>query len=248
MVIVIALWQLLTSVLGVPAFILPSPAAVGATIAGSWSVLASNSLVTLEETVVGFALALVIGVAVSMAMTLWKPVEDTLSPLVVLTQVIPKVAIAPLVVVYLGFGESSRIFLAFVIAFFPVIINTMLGLNSVEAELLELMATLGASRWQVMAKIRLRRAIPYIVEGSKITMTLAVIGAVVGEFSAGDTGLGYLIEYASSQIETSLAFASLVVLVMMGIVLYELVALVGHILEPKGVRKAEVSAGSRWTS
>ena len=246
--LLVVAWQAATSVGHVPEYVLPSPISVAGSIWDHWRLLVANAGVTLQETLIGFALALIVGVGLSVVMTLWLPLQEALYPLVILTQVIPKVAIAPLVVLYLGFGQEPKIFLAFVIAFFPVVINTTLGLNSVAPELLELMATLGSSRWQVMTKVRLHRAVPYIVEGSKITMTLAVIGAIVGELDSGSSGLGYLIKYATSEIETALAFASLVVLVAIGVTLFEAVDLVGRVLMPKGTRKVEVSAGSRWTS
>jgi NitT/TauT family transport system permease protein len=119
-------------------------------------------------------------------------VEEATYPLIVFTQVIPKVAIAPLLIVYLGFGLEPKVFLAFLVCFFPIVINTTLGLKNVSPELLELLTSLRATKWQVLWKVRVHRAVPSFVEGAKIAITLAVIGAVVAEFVSGNRGLGYL--------------------------------------------------------
>ncbi len=248
MLLLLAAWQAAVSLAHVPEYVLPAPGVVGSTVLAQRDLLLMHAGVTLEETLLGFALALVVGCVLAIIMTLWRSLHDALFPLVILTQVIPKVAITPLVVLYLGFGQSPKVFLAFVIAFFPVVINTTLGLNSISPDLVEMMASLGADRWQVMTKVRLRRAIPYVVEGSKITMTLAVIGAIVAELDSGNSGLGYLIKYASSEVDTALAFASLFVLVAMGILLFELVDVLGRLALPPGGRKVELAGSSRWTS
>lgn len=241
-------WQAAVSLAHVPEYVLPAPESVGSRMVTDRGLLLMHAGITLDETLLGFVLALVVGCGLAIVMTLSRSLHDALFPLVILTQVIPKVAITPLIVLYLGFGQSPKVFLAFVIAFFPVVINTTLGLNSISPDLVELMASLGATRWQVMTKVRLRRAVPYVVEGSKITMTLAVIGAIVAELDSGNSGLGYLIKYASSEVDTSLAFASLFVLVGMGIVLFELVDIAGRFALPPGGRKVELAGGSRWTS
>ena len=248
LILMVVIWQLVSVIWRIPQYILPRPGSVAISVGDNWSLLLRQARVTLEETLLGFVLALAVGVLLSVVMMLWQPVQDALYPLVVLTQVIPKVAIAPLVVIYLGFGQSPKVFLAFVIAFFPVVINTTLGLKSVAPELIELMASLGASRWQIMVKVRLRRALPYVIEGSKVTITLAVIGAVVGEFNSGSEGLGYLIQYASSNIDTALAYAALFVLVVMGIVLFEVLDIFGRKATHHRGRQAEVTSGSKWTS
>jgi NitT/TauT family transport system permease protein len=153
--------------------------------------------------------------------------------------VIPKVAVAPLIIVYMGFGMEPKVFLAFLVSFFPIVINTALGLKSVDPELLELLVSLRATRWQILRKVRWYRALPHIVEGSKIAITLAVIGAIVGEFSAGSTGLGYLIASAASSVNTTLSFASLFVLIIVGIVLFEVIHVVGILITPWRRQRSE---------
>jgi len=194
--------------------------------------LMRHAQATVYTTLVGFVLSVLFGIGLSMLIVWSRMFEDAVYPLVVMTQVIPKVAIAPLLIVYLGFGQEPKIFLAFLVSFFPMVINTTLGMKSVSVELLELLATLKASRWQLMRKVRFKRALPYMVEGAKIAITLAVIGAVVGEFSSGGVGLGYLILSASSNLDTTLGFSSLFVLIVIGVILFEIIHVGGRLLMP----------------
>lgn len=228
----IVLWELAVRVAEIPRFLLPPPSAVVGYTYENIGLLSTFALDTLLATLVGFGLAMAIGIAIAIAIV-WSPTfEDATYPIIVVTQVMPKVAIAPLLVVYLGFDLAPKVFLAFLVSFFPVVINTTLGLKSVSVELTELLATLGAKKWQVMVKVRLWRAIPYIVEGAKIAITLAVIGAIIGEFSAGNQGLGYLITSAASNLDTTLGFSALLLLVLIGVLLFELIDVGGRLLTP----------------
>jgi NitT/TauT family transport system permease protein len=226
------LWELVVRVFDIPRFLLPAPSAVLVETFERFDLLMRHTEATLYSTLVGFVLSVLFGIALSMLIVWSRTFEDAVYPLVVMTQVIPKVAIAPLLIVYLGFGQEPKIFLAFLVSFFPMVINTTLGMKSVSVELLELLATLKANRWQVMTKVRFRRAMPYMVEGAKIAITLAVIGAIVGEFSAGGTGLGYLILSASSNLDTTLGFSALFVLIIMGVILFEIIHVGGRWLMP----------------
>ena len=229
---IIVLWELIVDVYDVPRFLLPAPSAVLAATVDRFDLLMHHAQATVYSTVVGFILAVLFGIGLSMLIVWSRTFEDAAYPLVVTTQVIPKVAIAPLLIVYLGFGQEPKIFLAFLIAFFPMVINTTHGMKSVSVELLELLATLKANRWQVMTKVRFRRAMPYMVEGAKIAITLAVIGAIVGEFSAGGRGLGYLILSSSSNLDTTLGFSALLVLIIVGVILFEIIHVGGRLLMP----------------
>lgn len=228
----LAAWELAVRMLEIPRFLLPAPTAVLQFTVENVDLLAPHTLSTLLTTIVGFLLAVGFGVALSIAIVSSRTFEDAIYPLIVVTQVIPKVAVAPLLIVYLGFGQEPKIFLAFLISFFPMVINTTLGMKSVSEELLELLAILRASRWQIMRKVRFMRAIPFMVEGAKIAITLAVIGAVVGEFSAGSSGLGYLILASSAQVNTIQAFSALLVLIVTGVVLFEIIHIGGRLLTP----------------
>lgn len=225
-------WEFVVLVGDIPRFLLPAPSEVLAETFDRFDLLMRHAGSTLYSTVAGFLLSVVFGVTLSVLIVWSRTFEDAVYPLVVVTQVIPKVAIAPLLIVYLGFGQEPKIFLAFLISFFPMVINTTLGMKSVSVELLELLATLKASKWQIMRKVRFRGAMPYMVEGAKIAITLAVIGAIVGEFSAGGQGLGYLILSASSNLDTVLGFSALLVLIVMGLLLFEIIHIGGRLLMP----------------
>jgi NitT/TauT family transport system permease protein len=228
----VVVWELAVQLADIPRFLLPPPSAVVGYTYENIGLLSSFAVDTLISTLAGFALALLIGIAIAIVIV-WSPTfEDATYPIIVVTQVMPKVAIAPLLVVYLGFDLTPKIFLAFLVSFFPVVINTTLGLKSVSVELQELLATLGARKDQVMFKVRLWRAIPYIVEGAKIAITLAVIGAIIGEFSAGNQGLGYLITSAASNLDTTLGFSALLLLVLIGVLLFEVIDVGGRLLTP----------------
>lgn len=231
------LWEIGVRVAGVPEFLLPKPSRIVEFMVANAELLWRHGQATILATLLGFALAIAFGVAVAAAIVWSEPFERAVYPLIVMTQVIPKVAIAPLIIVYLGFGLEPKIFLAFLVSFFPVVINTALGMRSVDRELLELLVSLRATKWQIMHKVRWYRALPHLVEGAKIAITLAIIGAIVGEFSAGNVGLGYLIVASSSSVNTTMSFASLFVLIIGGIVFFELIHLAGLLMTP-WVRRA----------
>jgi NitT/TauT family transport system permease protein len=226
------IWELAVQLFSIREFLLPRPTRVLEFLIQNPGLFAQHAQATIIATLGGFVLALIFGVALAVAIVWSAPFERAVYPLVVTTQVIPKVAVAPLIVVYMGFGMEPKVFLAFLVSFFPIVINTALGLKSVDPELLELLISLRASRWQIMRKVRWYRALPNVMEGAKIAVTLAVIGAIVGEFSAGSMGLGYLIASAASSVNTTLSFASLFVLIAVGIVLFEAIHVIGLLMTP----------------
>jgi NitT/TauT family transport system permease protein len=233
----LVVWEVVVRSRGVPQYLLPAPSVIIAYTVSHLNFLMPAAGATTAETILGFGLSVVFGILASMAIVWSRVFEDAIYPLVVITQVIPKVAIAPLLIIYLGFGLESKVFLSFLISFFPMMINTTLGMKSVSPELLELLASLKATKWQIMRKVRFHRAIPYMVEGAKIAITLAVIGAIVGEFTAGSEGLGYLILSASSSLDTVQAFSALFVLIVIGVVLFEIIQIAGERLTPAPMRR-----------
>jgi len=223
---------------GLPSYIAPAPSDVVATFFAALPRLLVNGWVTTYVTVIGFVIALVVGLLLAIGIVWWKPFDRAVSPLLVIAQVIPKVAVAPLLIVYLGFGYEPRIALAFLIAFFPIVINTVLGMRTVDPKLIDLLTSLRATRMQVMSKIRLPNSIPFVVEGAKIAITLALIGTIVGEFMAGDRGLGVLIQLSSAQLDTRMTFASLVALSVIGLVTYWGVGALGALIQRWQRRRA----------
>ncbi len=213
-----------------PAYIVPAPSAVIETLFDRLPRILANSWYTAYVTVVGFAIALAVGVLLAIGIVSWRPFDRAVSPLLVVAQVIPKVAIAPILIVYLGYGIEPRIVLAFLIAFFPVVINTVLGLRSVDPNLLHLLQSLRATRTQVLLKVRLPNSLPYAVSGAKIAITLALIGTVVGEFTAGEFGLGVLIQVTSAQLDTPMTFAALIALSLIGLITYWGVGALGALI------------------
>jgi NitT/TauT family transport system permease protein len=231
-VLVLALWQLATSVLGVPAYLVPSPETVVATLIARSSSIAENGLVTLFVTVASFVAATVLGVGSAVLICGFRPVERLVLPLIVFSQVVPKVAIAPLLVIWLGFSIKSRVVVAFLVCFFPIVIATVSGLKSVEAELLHLTRQLRASRWQSFWMVGLPSALPQMFAGFKVAITLAVVGAIVAEFVGADSGLGYLLLVANGNFDVPLAFSVLVALTVMGVALYGAIELIERLALP----------------
>jgi NitT/TauT family transport system permease protein len=228
----LALWQLAVSVLGVPAYLVPSPAAVLATFVQRWSSIAENGLATLLVTVASFLAAIVLGVASAVLICGFRAVERLVLPLIVFSQVVPKVAIAPLLVIWLGFSIKSRVIVAFLICFFPIVIGTVTGLKSVEAELVHLTRQLRATRWQSFWMVGLPSALPQMFAGFKVAITLAVVGAIVAEFVGADSGLGYLLLVANGNFDVALAFSVLVTLTVMGVALYGVIELIERLALP----------------
>jgi NitT/TauT family transport system permease protein len=188
--------------------------------------------VTLYETFVGFILAVIVGVVAAALIVVIPGLRDIVMPLLIIAQIVPKVAIAPILLIWFGYGLLPKVVIAFLVAFFPVVVNTAAGLAAVEKELLDLGHSLEASRWQIFWKFRIPSALPDLFSGMKIAITLAVIGAVIGEFVGGNRGLGYLIIIANQELDTPLAFAALFILSAAGILLYAAVEVAERLLIP----------------
>ncbi len=191
-----------------------------------------HSYVTLYETVVGFLIASVLGLATAVLIVYSRTMEKTLYPIVLFAQVIPKIAIGPLIVVWFGNDLAPKIILAVLIAFFPVVVSGVAGLRAIDPELLELSDTMGASRWQTFRKIRFPNALPHIMAGEKVAVTLAVVGAVVGEFVGASEGLGYQLQIANGNLDSPQLFSVLFLLSFIGILLFVVVEVLEALLIP----------------
>jgi NitT/TauT family transport system permease protein len=223
-VVVLLVWQGAVSFLGISEFILPSPWAILKRIYSDFALLFAHTRVTMLEVVGGFGLAALAGIPSALAIFYSRLVEKAIYPLLVGLQTIPKVALAPLLVLYLGYGWAPKIFLAFLISFFPIVISTVVGLQSLDKSLVYLVRSMGASERQTFWKIRLPAALPSVFGGFKVGIALAVIGAVIGEYVAAERGLGYLQLQAHSQFDTTLNFAAVVVISLVGVTLYFVLA------------------------
>jgi NitT/TauT family transport system permease protein len=237
----IGLWALVGWAGNVPEYELPSPASVFSRMFHTWSSqLMSATLVTGKETLIGFAVATVIAVPISVLITYSKVAENLLYPLLVSAQVIPKVAIAPLFVVWFGFGLMPKVLIAFLIAFFPIVIDTTVGLRSIDPAMLHLARSMGAGELQIFRKVRLPNGLPSFFGGLKVGVTLALIGAVVGEFVGSSDGLGYVLISATGNIDTPLVFSTILLMSFIGIVLFAALELVERFATPwHRARRAE---------
>jgi NitT/TauT family transport system permease protein len=216
----VLLWELACRFLHIAPFLLPSPTSIMARMAEKPMLFWVHGWYTLYETVAGFLVAVVVGLVAAAIIVVVPSIRDVLMPILLIAQLVPKVAIAPILLVWFGYGVAPKIVIAFLVAFFPIVVNTANGLMAVERELLDLGRSLEASRWQIFWKFRMPAALPELFSGMKIAITLAVIGAIIGEFVGGDKGLGYLIIIANQELDTPLAFAALVIISVAGIALY----------------------------
>jgi NitT/TauT family transport system permease protein len=233
----LAAWQAASAGFHIPTFLLPSPTAIVERAAHDPSQLVAQSLVTLGEVVEGFLFGAVVSIPLGILVVYSSVLERLIYPFLVAFQAIPKVALAPILVVWFGFGPTSKVTLAFVTAMFPIIVNTVIGMKQTPPELIYLMRSLQASETQIFLKIRLYTAAPYIFAGFKIGVTLAVVGAIVGEFIASNGGLGYLLLAANNNIDTPLLFAVVGVLAMLSIALYYAVEAIESLVLPRPLRR-----------
>ncbi|MBV9532660.1 MAG: ABC transporter permease [Bradyrhizobium sp.] len=233
---VVVLWQVLVDGFQIPKFILPSPLATLKTLSHPGYAWASNLAVTAAEILGGFALGAVVGVTLAVIFT-WSPlVSLLLLPLFVTLNMIPKVALGPLVIVWFSYGVFPNILIAFSICFFPILLTTARGLNEVEPDLLDLVKSLRGSRWTLFRKIQLPGSLPYIFSGMKVGAILAVAGAIVGEFIASDRGLGYLMIQVQSSLDTPAMVMAVVLLTLLGVSLYGLVLGLERVFVVRDVR------------
>lgn len=213
-------WWLFKIAFGWPEFILPSPLDVVETLGAQWSLLLENSWVTIYEVALGFALAVVIAIPIAVLIAYSSLFDRAVSPLLFAFNAIPKIAIAPILVVWMGFGASPKIVMVILLSFFPIVLSTAAGLQSTPSELRELIRSMSASGWQAFWKVRFPSALPQVFVGLKVAISLAVIGAVIGEFVGATSGLGYVIVVSGGNADTSLAFAAIVLLGIISIVFY----------------------------
>lgn len=232
MVALIVVWEVAARLFSIPPYLLPAPSQIVLSMDSNAVILIKESVVTTFEILLGFALSVAVGVPLALAIYLWRPFARAVYPLLVSSQAVPKVAVAPLFLVWFGFGLLPKVLIAFLIAFFPVVINTAMGLASLEREKIYLAQSMGLGSVATFFKIQLPNALPSIFAGLKISITLAVVGAVVGEFVGGQGGLGYLLLIANGNMDTALLFSGIVALTLLGIVLFALVGLLERLVLP----------------
>ncbi len=239
LLLLVVAWQVATMVVEMPTWMVPSPVAVGLATADWAAELPMHTAVTLYETVVGFVVSIAFGIPIAVAIVYSIFLQRTIYPILLAFQSVPKVALAPLLLMWVGHGELPKIIVVFLVCFFPIVVSATSGMQAVPKHLLDLARSLSASPLKVFVKIRFPYALPYIFVGLKVAITLAVIGAVIGEFVGASSGLGFIIIVATANFNTALAFASMFLLTAMSILLYYLVEFIEKLTVPWAYRSAE---------
>lgn len=229
-------WYLFVKFGNVPKYVMPSPEATFAALTDGNYNWWGNVLVTATEIFVGYFLALFVGVALALVFTWSKPLEQFFLPLLVSLNMIPKVALGPLIIVWFKYGVFPNSMMAFSICVFPILLTTARGLREIEPDLLDLVRALKGSRWQLFTKIQLPGALPYIFSGMKVAAILAVAGAIVGEFLGSDKGLGYLMLQVQVTLDTPAMFMAVILITLIGVVLYGFVMAMERWLVAKDAR------------
>jgi NitT/TauT family transport system permease protein len=228
----LAVWEVAVALLKMPAYLLPPPSEIVRVFVDEFAKIAFHGWVTLYEMLLGYGLAVLVAVPLAIAITSSERFDRFSMPTLLFFQVVPKVAIAPLFLVWFGVGALPKILVAFLISFFPIVIDAAVGLRSMSTEMRDLARSMGASRMQVFARFRLPTSLPYLFSGLKVAATLAVAGAVVGEFVGADKGLGYLLLVTNSNLETALMFATLFALTFIGLAFFYAVEFLEALLIP----------------
>ena len=232
LLLAVAAWQAVASLPGVDDLTLASPTETAAALGEEWRLLLDNAAVTLTEVLLGLGLALAVGAAAALAMHLLRPLREAAYPLLVASQAIPIVVLAPLFVLALDYGMAPKLAIVALTCFFPITVNLLDGLRSVDRELLKLMRSLGASRVATLRLVELPAALPYLFSGLRVAATVSVIGAVFGEWAGAESGLGRLVLLGNNQLQTPRVYAGVVLLTLMALALFGLVTVLERVALP----------------
>ena len=235
-VVLLLAWEYGTAAFHVPAFLLPPPSAVWSAVVGAWPTVLRHSWATLATVLMGFAASVAISLPLAVVIAGSRPVAAAVYPLLVITQSVPKVALAPILIVALGATALPRIIVTVLVAFFPLVVSSVAGLMATPPELMEMARSCRATRWQQLFRIQLPFAVPFVFAGLKVAVALCVVGAVVAEFVGADEGLGYLIQTSMAFFKVGLAFGAVVILAALGIGLFGVVAVAERVLFPWAIR------------
>lgn len=228
----LAAWQLLVVGFRLPSTFLPTPVAAFRKVVASYHTFSSHGLITLYEILAGFALSVVIGVLTAVVMVWSRILDKVISPVLVFLQTVPYISVAPLLIIWFGFDMKSKIVVSFLMGYFPIVIAVAAGMNAVESEMVDLIRSMSASKWQVFWKGRLPNSLPYLFSGAKISVALATSGAIVGEYVGSDKGLGYLIVVANSDTNAELLFGTLIVVSALGVSFFWVIRWVEKLVIP----------------
>lgn len=226
------IWEFCARVFGLPSYILPAPSEIGVELVRRRAQYWNAAIFTMQPMLIGFACAVVIGVALALLVAFSPAMEKTIYPLLVFFQIVPKIAVAPLFIIWFGFGLTPKVLLVFLLSFFPVVVSAITAFRSVDADILDLARSTGTGRWRTFVRVQIPHALPTLFTGFKVAAALSATAAVVAEFVASDRGLGYLLLEANGNLNTSMAFGSVFVLTALGFALYAAVELAEQILIP----------------
>jgi len=226
------IWEATVRLVNVAFWLLPPPSAIFGELYFSRGLLWNHTLVTLAEVLLGFAVAFGSGVLLAVGIAFSRLIEKSLYPFVIASQTIPIIAIAPLLLIWVGYGITPKIIVVALIAFFPIVVNMVDGLKAVDLDMVNMMRTFGASRWQIFTKLQVPTSLPYLFSGIKIAGAVSVIGAVIGEWVGASQGLGYLMTRSIPQFQTDRVFAAIFILTFMGVALFTLITMAERITVP----------------
>ena len=230
--LLIVLWEVAVRVTGVKEYLLPPPSRVWAELGKRIDPVMASVWVTTHEIVVGYLLAVIVSIPLALWIASSRFMEEAVYPVIVFLQIIPKIAIAPLFIIWFGFGLTPKLLVVFLLSFFPIVVASIAGFKSVDPDIMDFARTTGAGPWRLFAKIRLPQALPQIFTGLKVGAALAATAAVVAEFVASDKGLGYLLLQYNGQLETPMVFAIIILLSLIGLIVYYVVELIERFTIP----------------
>jgi putative hydroxymethylpyrimidine transport system permease protein len=237
----VVLWEVVVRVLDVKEYLFPAPSQVALAMRDDWSSILEPAMwVSLREVLFGFVIAAVAGVGLAILLHMFRPLRRAVYPLLIGSQTIPIVVLAPILVILLGYGIFPKLVIVALICFFPIVVNGLDGLRSVDDDFIHMMRTLDAGRWAIFRRIEFPAALPSIFSGMRIAATFAAIGAVFGEWAGASAGLGYVMLQATPNLQTSRIFAAILILTLIALALFALVSLLEHILVPWAPRGTEM--------
>jgi NitT/TauT family transport system permease protein len=236
------LWEAASRLFNIPVYILPAPSQIVAAGAGKWRSLLGGAAYTVQSMLLGYLAAVVLGVLIALAIAFSRAVQAVAYPLLVFLQIVPKIAVAPLFIIWFGFGLVPKVLLVFLLSFFPIVVAATTAFASIENEIMELARSTGAGRLRTFRMVQLPHALPALFGGFKIAAALAATAAVVAEFVASDRGLGYLLMEYNGNLDTTMAFAAIFVLSALGLALYGIVEVLEGLALPWHVSRRRLSA------
>lgn len=225
-------WELAVRLLGIKEYLLPPPSKVWVEFLKRYDTVMASAWVTTQEILAGYALAIAVSIPLALAISYSRFMETAVYPVIVFLQIVPKIAIAPLFIIWFGFGFTPKVLLVFLLSFFPIVVSSIVGFKSLDPDIMDFSRTTGAGGWRLFLKIRLPQALPHIFTGLKVGAALSATAAVVAEFVASDKGLGYLLLQYNGQLETPMVFAIVVLLSLIGLAVYYVVEIIERFAIP----------------